>query len=71
MNVMKQDSMDDKIKERCKTCEKQCTQEDLDRSRSYRAEANLNGSNSYRASIEQTEGFSMDRESVKKLSRMR
>ena len=33
MNVMKQDSMDDKIKERCKTCEKQCMQEDLDRSR--------------------------------------
>ena len=33
MNVMKQDAMDDKIKERCKTCEKQCMQEDLDRSR--------------------------------------
>ena len=33
MNVMKQDSMDDKIQERCKTCEKQCMQEDLDRSR--------------------------------------
>ena len=30
---MKQDAMDDKIKERCKTCEKQCMQEDLDRSR--------------------------------------
>ena len=29
---MKQDAMDDKIKERCKTCEKQCMQEDLDRS---------------------------------------
>ena len=28
--------MDDKIKERCKTCEKQCMQEDLDRSRSCR-----------------------------------
>ena len=36
MNVMKQDAMDDKIKERCKTCEKQCLQEDLDRSRSCR-----------------------------------
>ena len=35
MNVMKQDAMDDKIIERCKTCEKQCMQEDLDRSRSY------------------------------------
>ena len=34
MNVMKQDAMDDKIKKRCKTCEKQCMQEDLDRSRS-------------------------------------
>ena len=34
MNVMKQDVMDDKIKERCKTCKKQCMQEDLDRSRS-------------------------------------
>ena len=30
MNVMKQDAMDDKIKERCKTYEKQCMQEDLD-----------------------------------------
>ena len=26
MNVMKQDAVDDKIKERCKTCEKQCMQ---------------------------------------------
>ena len=31
MNVMKQDAMDDKIKEICKTCEKQCMQKDLDR----------------------------------------
>ena len=30
---MKQDAMDNKITERCKTCEKQCMQEDLDRSR--------------------------------------
>ena len=30
---MKQDAMDDKIKERCKTCEKQCMQEDLNQSR--------------------------------------
>ena len=29
-NVMKEDAMDDKITERCKTCEKQCMQEDLD-----------------------------------------
>ena len=34
MNVMKQDAMDDKITERCKTCEKQCMQEGHDRSRS-------------------------------------
>ena len=34
MNVMKQDAMDDKIRETCKTCEKQCMQEDLDGSRS-------------------------------------
>ena len=33
MNVMKQDAMDDKITERCKTYEKQCMQEDLDRLR--------------------------------------
>ena len=37
MNVMKQDTMDDKIKERCKICEKQCMQKDLDRSRSCQA----------------------------------
>ena len=37
MNVMNKDAMDDKIKEKCKTCEKQCMQEDLDRSRSCRA----------------------------------
>ena len=33
MNVMKQDAMDDKIKERCKTCEKQCMQKNLDGTR--------------------------------------
>ena len=36
MNVMKQDAMDEKIKERCKICEKQCMQEDLNRSTSCR-----------------------------------
>ena len=30
---MKQDAIDDKIIERCKTCEKQCMQENLDGSR--------------------------------------
>ena len=37
MDVMIQETMDDKIKERCKTCEKQCKQEGLDRLRSCRA----------------------------------
>ena len=41
MNVIKQDAMDDKIIERCKTCEKQCMQEGLDRSRSCRATIEL------------------------------
>ena len=27
-NVMKQDAMDDKLKERCKTCEKQISQQE-------------------------------------------
>ena len=31
--VMEQNAMDDKIIERCKTCKKQCTQEDLGGSR--------------------------------------
>ena len=56
MNVKKQDAMDDKIIERCKTCEKQCMQEDLDRSRSCRA------------TIEQ-KPTSMDRTAIKHLSR--
>ena len=33
MNVMKQNVMDNKRKERCKTCEKQCMQKNLDGSR--------------------------------------
>ena len=40
-------------------------------SRSYRVEANLDGLNSYRASIEQIESFSIDQEFVEKLSRLR
>ena len=51
MNVMKQDVTDDKIKERCKICKKQCMQEDLNRWRSCRA------------AIEQ-KPISMDREFV-------
>ena len=57
MNVMKQVSMDDKIKERCKTCEKQCMQKDLDKSRSDRAEANLDGSRIYPGSLDQIESL--------------
>ena len=34
MNVMKQDAMDDKIIEICKTCEKQCMQKGLNKLRS-------------------------------------
>ena len=41
MNVMKQDVIDDKIIERCKTCEKQCMQAGLDRLRSYLAAIEL------------------------------
>ena len=52
--VMEQNAMDDKIIERCKTCKKQCMQEDLNKSRSCRA------------AIEQT---SMDRTTIKLLSR--
>jgi len=37
MDVMKQEAMDDKIKERFKTCEKQCMQEGLNRLRSCQA----------------------------------
>ena len=53
MNVMKQDAMDEKIQERCKTCEKQCMQENLDRSKVSRG-------------IKQT---LMNRTAIKKLSR--
>ena len=67
--------MNEKIIERCKTCEKQCMQEDLQQieklPKSYRAEANLDGLNSYRASIKQTESFSMDQEFVENLLRLR
>ena len=38
---MKQDAMNDKITKRCKTCEKQCMQEGLDRLRSCRAAIEL------------------------------
>ena len=53
---MKQDAMNDKIKERCKTCEKQFMQEGLDRSKSCRdvikrKPRNLDGSRIYQESI--------------------
>ena len=37
----------------------------------YRVEANLDGSRICRESIDQTESFSMDQESIEKLSRQR
>ena len=74
MNVMKQDAMDDKRKERCKTCEKQCMQKkisiDREVSRYYRVEANLDRSTSYRASIEGTESFLIN-PSYREVSRLR
>ena len=57
---MKQDVMDDKIIERCKTCENQCMQEDFDRSRSCRVAIEHKPTSMDRTAIEQTEGFSMD-----------
>ena len=75
---MKQDAMNDKIKERCKTCEKQFMQEDLDRLKSCRdvikrKPRNLDRSRIYRESIGQTEssenfldGSRSCRESIKK-----
>ena len=69
MNVMKKDAMDDKIKERCKTCEKQYMQEDLDKLRSYRVEANLDGLRICQGFINQIESFSMDWEAIETKSR--
>ena len=72
MNVMKQDVMDDKIKERCmwKTMHARGSRQIEKLSSSYWAEANLDGSNSYWASIEKIGSSSMDQESIKKLSRL-
>ena len=54
--------MDDKIIERCKTCEKQCMQQGLDKLRSCqvaieRKPRNLDGSRICRESIGQTENL--------------
>ena len=62
MNVMKQDVMNDKIKGRCKTCEKQCMQEDLDKSRSCRAAIKQKLTSRDRESIE-------DLSAIQKVSR--
>ena len=79
MNVMKQDAMDDKIIERCKTCEKKKTmhargsRQIKKLSSCYWADANLDGSRICQGSIGQIESFSMDwrsyRDSVEKNSR--
>ena len=73
MNVMKQDAMDDKIKERCmwKTMHVRGSRQIEKLSRNYWADANLDGSNSYWASIKKTESSSRNRESIEKLSRLR
>ena len=64
MNVMKQDARDDKIIERCKTWEKQCMQEGLDRSRSYWVAIELQRAHKI-TSID----WDMCRESIEKLPR--
>ena len=69
MNEMKQDVTDDKIKERCKTCEKQCMQEDLNRLRSCQVEANLDESNSYRADRKCLDGSRISRETIETKSK--
>ena len=71
MNVVKQDTMDDKRIERSKTCKKPCMQEDLDRSRSCRVAIEQNSTLMDWTAIVQTEGFSIDQEFVEKLSRLR
>ena len=71
-NVMNKDAMDDKIKERCKTFEKNaCKRISINRevSRSYRA--NLDGSNSYREAIEGTGTFLIDPPSYREVLRLR
>ena len=60
MNVMKQDAMDDKIIEICKTCEKQCMQEDLDKLRSCQAAIEQKPTSMDQTTIEWTKSFSMD-----------
>ena len=45
MNVMKQDAMDDKIKERCKTCEKQISQQEKCYAHRFQNTHTLNKSN--------------------------
>ena len=73
MNVMKQDAMDDKIIERCKTCGKQCMQEGLRQIEKllscYQVEANLNGSRIYWPDRKFLDGLRNCRDSIKKKSR--
>ena len=70
MNVMKQDAMDDKITERCKTCEKQCMQEDLDRSRSCRAAIEQKPTSMDRTAIEHLSSRLKVSQWIENLSRM-
>ena len=62
MNEMKQNAMNDRIKERYKTYEQQCMQEDLNRLRSHRAAIkrkpkNLDGSRICQEFIRQIESL--------------
>ena len=70
MNVMKQDAMDDKITERCKTCEEQCMQEDLDRSRSCRAAIEQKPTSMDRTAIEHLSSRQKVSQWIENLSRM-
>ena len=70
MNVMKEDAMDDKITERCKTCEKQCMQEDLDRSRSCRAAIEQKPTSMDRTAIDHLSSRQKVSQWIENLSRM-
>ena len=72
MNVINQDAMDDKIKERCKTCEKQCMQKDLNWSRGVEMLLSQpRWIESCQEAIEGTKSFSIDRPSYWEVLRLR
>ena len=73
MNIMKQDAMDDKIIERCKnmwkTMHARGSWQIEKLSSSYRAEANLNGSNNYWVDKKFLDGLRICREAIETNSR--